>query len=144
MDLVAVDPLFNLYDTEWPIRTNLKQQPPAKFVFDEAGGRRGMAVDSIVSQGCIIAGGNVARSVLSPGVRVEAQAHVEESILMDNVTVGAFAHVRRAIVDKGVVIPPHARVGSDLAADRRKFTVTDSGIVVIPKGVPRGEEFWRA
>ncbi len=89
MDLVAVDPLFNLYDTDWPIRTNLKQQPPAKFVFDESGGRRGMAVDSIVSQGCIIAGGSVARSVLSPGVRVEAQAHVEESILMDDVTVGA-------------------------------------------------------
>jgi len=144
MDLVAVDPLFNLYDTAWPIRTNLKQRPPAKFVFDEDGGRRGIAVDSIVSQGCIIAGGSVARSVLSTSVRVEAHARVEESILMDDVTVGIGAHVRRAIVDKAVVIPPRARVGWDLAADRKKFTVTESGIVVIPKGVPRGEEFWRA
>jgi glucose-1-phosphate adenylyltransferase len=144
MDLVAVDPLFNLYDTEWPIRTNLKQRPPAKFVFDEEGGRRGMAVDSIVSHGCIIAGGSVARSVLSTSVRVEAHARVEESILMDDVVIGAGAHVRRAIVDKAVVIPPQIRVGYDLASDRKKFTVTDSGIVVIPRGVPRGEEFWRA
>jgi glucose-1-phosphate adenylyltransferase len=144
MDLVAVDPVFNLYGDGWPIRTYLKQLPPAKFVFDERGGRAGMAVNSIVSNGCIIAGGRVSQSVLSSGVRVEEYAEVDESILMDFVTVCAGARVRRAIIDKNVTIPAGARVGYDLAADRKKFVVTDSGIVVIPKGVPRTQEFWRA
>jgi glucose-1-phosphate adenylyltransferase len=144
MDLVAVDPLFNLYDVEWPIRTHHKQQPPAKFVFAESGGRMGIALDSIVSHGCILAGGRVTRSVLSPGVLVDAHAEVEECILMDDVSVGVGARVRRAIVDKKVVIPAGARVGWDLQSDRKKFTVTEGGIVVIPKGVPRTQEFWRA
>jgi len=144
MDLVAVDPLFNLYDVEWPIRTHHQQLPPAKFVFAESGGRMGMALDSIVSHGCIIAGGRVARSVLSPGVLVDAHAEVEECILMGNAAVGVGARLRRAIVDKNVVIPPGARVGWDLQSDRKKFTVTETGIVVIPKGVPRTQEFWRA
>ena len=144
MDLVAVDPVFNLYDAEWPIRTHQAQLPPAKFVFDEPDGRRGMALDSIVSHGCIIAGGRVSQSVLSPGVRVEVRAEVAESILMDEVVISEGARVRRAIVDKRVVIPPGARVGWDLAADRKKFTVTESGVVVIPRGVPAGEDFWRS
>ena len=92
----------------------------------------------------VIAGGRLARSVLSPGVLVDAHAEIEECILMNDVVVGAGAHLRRAIVDKQVVIPPGSRVGWDLPSDRRKFTVTDSGLVVIPKGVPRTEEFWRA
>ncbi len=144
MDLVSVDPLFNLYDEDWPIRTFHHQCPPAKFVFDEAGGRKGTATSSIVSHGCIIAGGHVVNSVLSPRVRVETWAHVEDSILMDQVFVGEGARVRRAIVDKGVVIPAGAHVGYDHSADRRKFTVTESGIVVIPKGVPMTEDFWRS
>jgi glucose-1-phosphate adenylyltransferase len=103
----------------------------------------GIALDSIVSHGCIIAGGRVARSVLSPGVLVDAHAEVEECILMSDAVVGAGARLRRAIVDKKVVIPPGAHVGWDLQSDRRKFTVTECGIVVIPKGVPRTQEFWR-
>lgn len=144
MDLIAVDPLFNLYDDSWPIRTFHQQSPPAKFVFDEVGGRRGIAISSVVSDGCIIAGGHVVNSVLSPRVRVDAFAHVEDSILMDKVVIGEGARVRRAIIDKEVVVPPGAHVGYDHNADRRKFTVSESGIVVIPKGVPETQEFWRS
>ncbi len=137
MDLVAVDPLFNLYDQEWPVRTYQGQYPPAKFVFaqDYHGGRMGVALDSIVCGGCIISGGRVQNSVLSPNVRVQDHADVRESVVMENVVIGEHARIRRAIIDKDVVIPPKTEIGYDLDADRLRFTVTDSGLVVISKGM---------
>ena len=144
MDLVSVDPLFNLYDPDWPIRTFEHQCPPAKFVFNEAGGRVGSAVASIVSNGCIVAGARVVNSVLSPRVRVDPWCVVEDSILMDGVHVGERCHLRRVIADKQVRIPPGTRIGFDPVADRRKFAISENGVVVIPKDVPEGEEFWRS
>ncbi len=137
MDLVDVDPLFNLYDEAWPIRTYQGQFPPAKFVFaqDYQGGRMGVALDSIVCGGCIISGGRVQNSVLSPHVRVHDHADVRESVVMENVVIGAHAKIRRAIIDKDVIIPPKTEIGFDPAADRQRFKVTDSGLVVISKGM---------
>ena len=133
MDLVAVEPGFNLYNTEWPIFTNPPQYPPAKFVFDEAG-RTGAAFNSIVSGGSIISGGTVRRSVISPAVVVEQGALVEESVIMDNVRIGEGAVVRRAIIDKNVVVAAGARVGTDPDLDASHFTISPRGIVVIGKG----------
>ena len=136
MDLVAVDPLFNLYDQCWPIRTYQGQFPPAKFVFaqDQQGGRMGVALDSIVCGGCIVSGGRVQNSVLSPNVLVKDYADVHEAVLMENVVIGEHARIRRAIIDKDVVIPPKTEIGYDAEADKRRFTVTASGIVTISKG----------
>lgn len=134
MDLVHVDPLLNLYDSKWPIRTYMPVYPPAKFVFASEG-RRGNAVDSIVCQGSIISGGEVARSVVGNNTRINSYSHVEDSILFDHVDVGRHARIRRAIVDKGVRIPPNIEIGYDLELDRaRGFTVSENGIVVIAKG----------
>ena len=137
MDLVSVDPLFNLYDQNWPIRTYQGQFPPAKFVFaqDFDGGRMGVALDSVVCGGCIISGGRVQNSVLSPNVIVQDHADVRESVVMENVVIGEHARIRRAIIDKDVVIPPKTEIGYDREADRRRFTVTDSGLVAISKGM---------
>jgi glucose-1-phosphate adenylyltransferase len=135
MDLITVEPIFNLYNTQWPIATASSSLPPAKFVFaDEASARVGRAIDSLVSEGCIISGAVVNRTVLSPRVRVNSWADVTDSILLENVEIGRHAVVRRAIIDKNVVIPAHAQIGIDLEEDKRRFTVTESGIVVIPKG----------
>lgn len=136
MDLVSVSPQFNLYDRRWPVRTYQPQLPPVKMVFADEGknARRGEALDSTLSSGCIISGGRVVRSVLSPQVRVNSYSLVEESVLMDGVEVGRYARVRRAIVDKDVKIPPGATIGFDLEEDSRRFTVTPSGIVVVPRG----------
>jgi glucose-1-phosphate adenylyltransferase len=132
MDLVDVEPLFNLYDRRWPVRTNLTQQPPAKFVFAQEGRRMGVAMDSIVSAGCIVSGGRVLRSVLSPGVRVNSYCEVEFSILMPNVEIGRWSRLRRTIVNTGVKIPESSTIGFDLEADRAKgYTVTDAGVVVV-------------
>ena len=137
MDLVSVDPLFNLYDQDWPIRTYQGQYPPAKFVFAEEaqGGRMGVALDSIVCGGCIISGGRVQNSVLSPDVRVNDFAEVFQSILMENVEIGERCRIRRAIIDKGVTIPAKTEIGYDQESDRKRFTVTESGLVVISKGM---------
>ncbi len=137
MDLSSVDPLLNLYDGAWPIRTYQAQNPPAKFVFaqEKKGGRLGTALDSIVSHGCIVSGGRVQNSVLSPNVRINSYADVRESVLMENVDIGRHCRIKRAIIDKDVKIPPGAEIGYDLAEDRRRFHVTPSGIVVIAKGV---------
>ena len=137
LDLIAVDPLFNLYDQQWPIRTYQGQYPPAKFVFaqDYQGGRMGVALDSIVCGGCIVSGGRVQNSVLSPNVRVQDHADVRESIIMENVVIGAQSRIRRAIIDKDVVIPPKSEIGYDREADAQRFTVTESGLVVISKGM---------
>jgi glucose-1-phosphate adenylyltransferase len=136
MDLVSVSPVFNLYDPEWPIRTYQPQHPPAKFVFAQEyeGGRMGVALDSIVSGGCIVSGGRVQRSILGAHVRINSYARVDNSILFDRVDVGRYCRIKNAIIDKGVHIPPRAEVGYDLDEDIKKFHVTDSGIVVISKG----------
>jgi glucose-1-phosphate adenylyltransferase len=135
MDLASVSPIFNLYDRQWPIRTYEGQSPPAKTVFaDEEKGRAGKALDSIICSGVIISGGRVERSILSPGVRVNSYAEVSESILFHNVVVGMRAKVRKAIIDKGVRVPDGMKIGYDLDKDRKRFYVSDEGIVVIPKG----------
>ena len=137
MDLCSVDPLLNLYDNSWPIRTRKVQGPPAKFVFAQEykGGRLGIALDSTVCDGCIISGGRVQNSILSPNVRVNSWAHVEESILMENVEIGRHAKIRRAIIDKEVYIPSDTVIGYDIEEDRKRFHVSPGGIVVIPKVV---------
>ncbi|MBC7092516.1 glucose-1-phosphate adenylyltransferase [Candidatus Bipolaricaulota bacterium] len=137
MDLVAITPKFNLYDREWPIHTCHEPWPPAKTVHEEPG-RTGMAVSSLLSPGCVVSGSRVVRSVLSPGVRVNSFAEVGESVLLGEVDVGRGAGVRRAIVDKGARIPPGIEIGYNLDEDRKKFFVTESGIVVIPKEEFRG------
>ncbi len=132
MDLVAVTPEFNLYDERWPIRTRLEQRPPAKFVFAQEGRRMGVAIDSVVSAGCIISGGRVIRSVLSPGVRVNSYCEIENSILMHNVEVGRYSRIRNAILDVGVSIPEGSMIGFDASEDRRKgYHVTEGGITVV-------------
>ena len=131
MDLVSIDPQFNLYDAEWPLRTNLPMLPPAKFVFADIGKRFGVATDSIVSPGCIVSGGMVNRCVLSTGVRVNSYAYVEESILMDECSIGRHCRIRRAIIEKGVHLPDHTTIGYDLEQDARSHRVTSSGIVVV-------------
>ena len=132
MDLVSVNPVFNLYDSAWPIRTFMEQYPPAKFVFAEEGRRMGVAIDSIVSHGCIISGGRVINSVLSPGVRINSYSEVEHSVLFPHVTVGRNSRVRRAIIDRGVTLPEFTEIGFDLERDRDNgFVITDNGIVVV-------------
>jgi glucose-1-phosphate adenylyltransferase len=141
MDLVSVDPLLNLYDKAWPIRTHQAQNPPAKFVFaqEKKGGRLGIALDSIVAHGCIVSGGRVQNSVLSPNVRINSFSEVLESILLENVDIGRRCRIRRAIIDKDVKIPADSEIGYDIAADRERYHVTPSGIVVIPKGMEISE-----
>jgi len=130
LDLVSVDPVFNLYNHDWPIWTYPVQMPGAKFTL------RGLALDSIVSPGCIVSGGSIEDSVLSPNVRVHENAKVSDSVILSNVTIGRRAIVRRAILDKNVVVPENARVGVDEEEDRaRGFTISDSGVTVVGKGV---------
>ena len=131
MDLCQVNPEFNLYDPEWPLRTHQPQAPPAKFVFAEAGSRCGKALDSVISPGCIVSGSSVYGSVLCPNVRVHSFCHIERCILMPGVRVGRHARIRRAIIDRDVLIPRGALIGYDLEEDRRRHTVTDSGVVVV-------------
>ena len=142
MDLVSISPHFNRYDKRWPIRTYQPQFPPAKMVFADSGqgARRGEALDSILCNGCIVSGGTVLRSVLSPQVRINSYASVEDSVLMESVDIGRHAKIRKAIVDKYVKILPGTRIGYDADEDRKRFLVTDSGIVVIPKGRIIGPE----
>jgi glucose-1-phosphate adenylyltransferase len=134
MDLVAIQPAFNLYNQRWPIRTGYNHDPPAKFVFrDEANARVGIATESLVSLGCIISGGRIHRSVLSNRVRVNSFSHIEESVLFENVVIGRHVKIRKAIIDKDVEIPSGTEIGYNLEEDRKRWFVSEGGIVVIPK-----------
>ena len=134
MDLISVTPQLNLYDSQWPILTYQFPSPPAKTVWMEEG-RVGTALNSIISNGCIISGGNVRRSILSPRVTVHSFAEIEDSILLEGVDIGRNAKIRRTIIDKEVQIPDGMEIGYRLDEDAKRFTVTASGIVVVPKGI---------
>ena len=131
MDLRQVNPEFNLYDPEWPLRTYQPQAPPAKFVFADLDHRCGHALDSIVSPGCVVSGGTVTRSVLCPNVRVHSFARIDECVVMPGARVGRHARLRRAIIDRDVLIPRGAVIGYDLEEDRRRHVVTEEGVVVV-------------
>jgi glucose-1-phosphate adenylyltransferase len=131
-DIVSVSPVFNLYDSEWPIRTHQRQYPPAKFVFGEPG-RTGTAVDSIVSAGCIVSGSLVKNSILSPDVRVNSYSEVDASILFSHVNVGRHCRIRRAILDRDVHVPEGTTIGYDTETDRQRYFVTETGITVVTR-----------
>ncbi len=136
MDLVSVSPLLNLYDHGWPIRTSPTTAPPPKFVFaqEHAGGRVGVALDSLVSPGCILSGGRIQNTILSPSVRINSYAVVQDSILFEDVNVGRHAKIRRAIIDKDVQIPEGMEIGYNHDEDRQRgFTISEGGLVVISK-----------
>ena len=134
MDLVSATPQFNLYDFQWPIHTYYVPFPPAKTLHAEAD-RTGVAINSILSGGCIVSGGRVEHSILSPNVNIHSYAEVMDSIIMDGVSVGRHARIRRTIIDKGITVPEGMEIGFNLGADRKRFTVTDTDIVVVPKGL---------
>lgn len=134
MDLRAVSPIFNLYNRSWPLRTSQCYSPPAKFVFaGDNDPRRGEAIDSLISEGCIISGSRVRNSILSPDVFIHSYAEVIDSIIMSGVEIGRGAKIRRAIIDKYHKIPEGEIIGYDLESDRRKYFVTETGLVVIAK-----------
>ena len=136
MDLCSVSPSLNLYKKEWPIRTYHPQLPPSKFVFaqkEEEGGRRGYALDSLICSGCIISGGEVVSSILSPRVRINSFSSVEGCVLMDHVSVGRYARLRNVIVDKDIDIPQHMEIGFDHKKDAERFTVSPGGVVVVSR-----------
>ena len=139
MDLVSVVPQCNLYDRRWPIRTYQEQVPPGKTVFaggeGKAANRVGLVLDSILSGGCIVSGGKVVRSVLSPNVRVNSYSLVEESVLLDGVQIGRNARIRRAIINKDVEVPENCSIGLDPEEDARRCTISPGGIVVVPRGI---------
>jgi glucose-1-phosphate adenylyltransferase len=134
LDLCSVEPQFNLYDLEWPIYTLWHNDPPAKTVFDEDGGRRAEVVDALLSPGVIVSGAKVRRSILGNRCYVGDDARVEDSIVFGGVVIGRNCKIRRAILDKWVEVPPGTEIGHDKERDRARFTVTESGIVVVPKG----------
>ena len=133
MDLISTDPVFNLYNQDWPILTWHEPLPPAKFVFADPG-RMGHALDSMVCPGVIVSGGEVRFSVVSPSVRIHSYASVESSVLMTGVEVGRGAEIRRAILDKNVFVHPGAKIGVDPEADRERYTISPGGVVVVGKG----------
>jgi glucose-1-phosphate adenylyltransferase len=132
MDLISISPEFNLYDAEWPLRTYQYQFPPAKTVSHEED-RVGRALNSLICDGCIISGGLVERSLLGPNVMVNSFSYITDSIIMNNCNIGRHTKIRRAIIDKNVNVPEGYEIGFDLKNDKKKFTVTESDIVVVAK-----------
>jgi glucose-1-phosphate adenylyltransferase len=132
MDVASVSPVFNLYDKGWPMRTRVRQYPPAKFVFGEPG-RTGMAINSVITAGCIVSGAVVRNSVLSQDVRINSYADVDSSIIFSHVNIGRYARIRRAIIDRDVHIPEGTVIGYDAAEDKRKYFVTPSGLTVVSR-----------
>ena len=132
MDVVSVSPIFNLYDRNWPLRTRQRQYPPAKFVFGEPG-RTGMAVNSIVSQGCVVSGAVVRNSLLSQDVRVNSYAEIDSSIIFTHVDIGRHCRIKRAIIDRDVHLPEGTVIGYDQNEDKRHYHVTPSGITVVTR-----------
>ncbi len=130
MDLRAIHPALNLYNSEWPVHTATYNDPPAKFALDEEG-RRGQALNSIVSEGCIISGATVVRSVLGKNVFVHSYAHIEDSVIMDGCDIARGCRIRRAILDRNVRVPPDTHIGYNLEDDRKRYFVTDNGIAVL-------------
>ena len=135
MDLVGPQPEFNLFDKEWPVRTYHEQYPPIRTLSVEEKGvvKPATIVDCLISGGCVIKGAQVMRSVLSSNIYIEKNAFIADSVLMESVVVGAYAKIKNAIIDKEVIIPPYAEIGYDLELDRKRFAVTTSGIVIVPK-----------
>jgi glucose-1-phosphate adenylyltransferase len=138
MDLVSVNPVFNLYDQAWPIRTYQRQYPPAKFVFAQEGRRMGIAVDSTVAMGSIVSGGRVMNSVISYDVRINSYTEVDSSVIFPHVNIGRYSRIRRAIIDRHIHLPEHTEIGYNLEEDRKKYHVTESNIVVV---VPENRMF---
>ena len=134
LDLCSVAPQFNLYDRHWTTYTLWHNDPPAKTVFDEPDGRRAEVVDSLLCPGCVVSGAKVRRSILANRAFVHEGAELEESILFSGVVVGAGSRIKRTIVDKWLEIPPGTEIGYDEEADRKRFHVSSSGIVVVPQG----------
>ena len=132
MDLCSVSPVFNLYDRSWPIRTRVRQYPPAKFVFGEPG-RTGMAINSIITAGVIISGASVSNSVLSQDVRVNSYSEVDSSIIFSHVQIGRHCRIRRAIIDRDVHIPEGTVIGYDPVEDKRRYFVTPSGLTIVTR-----------
>src|SRR4029077_2215682 len=130
MDLVSVSPIFNLYDKGWPLHTWQQQYPPAKFVFADPG-RTGVAVDSIVAGGSIVSGGRVERSILGYDVRVNSYSEVQESIVFNHVNIGRHCRIRRSIIDRHVNLPEGTVIGYDPEADRARYTLSESGVVIV-------------
>lgn len=133
MDLASVTPVLNLYDRGWLIRTFMEQWPPGKMILDE-GERRGVALNSIISNGAIVSGGRVSGSIISPGVKVNSYADIQNSIIFHRVSIGRRTRIKNAIIDKYVNIPEGEEIGFDLAKDSQRFTVSEEGTVVVPKG----------
>jgi glucose-1-phosphate adenylyltransferase len=132
MDLCSVSPVFNLYDKSWPMRTRVRQYPPAKFVFGEPG-RTGMARDSVITAGVIVSGASVSNSVLSQDVRVNSYSEVDASIIFSHVNIGRHCRIRRAIIDRDVHIPEGTVIGYDPVEDKRRYFVTPSGLTIVTR-----------
>lgn len=132
MDLCSVSPVFNLYDRSWPIRTRVRQYPPAKFVFGEPG-RTGSAINSIITAGVIISGATVSNSVLSQDVRVNSYSEVDSSVIFSHVQIGRHCRIRRAIIDRDVHIPEGTVIGYDPVEDKRRYFVTPSGLTIVTR-----------
>lgn len=141
MELAGVDPDLNLYDEHWPIWTYQEQLPPAKFVFDDDG-RRGMAVDSMVAEGCIISGGYVNHSLLFPRVQVHSFVQLRDAVVLPEVDIGRYCHLNKVIIDRGCTIPPGTVVGENPQEDARRFYRTEKGVVLITREM-LGQELQR-